>query len=257
MVLCQSASTICAIVYTIQFPVLISHIIAGFIALCAALLTGVVAFTAQASYLKNHSMRTLHMDCWVIHTFATLWIGLSGFFLALAAVPINLFLFTIALFTLYMSLSGYLSLIQRGAGTAFAVMRIAILIVGIAMIMLGIVRLAQGNRTETTLILFGSIALGYGISDIYIKAPDNRKRFLARSLGAVIATVTAFLVVNVDLPPSTKWIVWIAPTILITPLIVYLIKLVSQSGKEDTTLLKSVSSRLKWQMRHLFEKSNQ
>ncbi len=39
-------------------------------------------------------------------------------------------------------------------------------------------------------------------------------------MGASIAAATAFLVVNIQTNPV--WITWIAPTVVITPLIIYL-----------------------------------
>ena len=45
---------------------------------------------------------------------------------------------------------------------------------------------------------------------------------LTNMLGATIAVITAFLVVNVDLGPSVPaWLIWVLPTALITPYIVW------------------------------------
>lgn len=40
---------------------------------------------------------------------------------------------------------------------------------------------------------------------------------MTRMMGAMIAVITAFLVVNVRFSPS--WVIWIAPTMVLTPLI--------------------------------------
>jgi hypothetical protein len=41
---------------------------------------------------------------------------------------------------------------------------------------------------------------------------------LIRMMGATIAVITAFLVVNVHFDPG--WVVWLAPTVVLTPLII-------------------------------------
>ena len=244
------------VIYTIHAPVLLSHITAGFVALMAALTTGVAACLIGPQYLKQHHVGKFHLRCWQVQTFATLWVSVSALFLALVRTPISYFLFIIGLFTLYMSLSGYLSLIKRNRGALSRLLNIFIIVVGAGMLIFGIANLQQGDFVEATPILFGVIAVLYGLGDsisgwINKNKSENRgqdnKRFLARSLGAVIATITAFLVVNIDWE-NFQWIVWIGPTIAITPLITYLRlvyrKLLNQRGPRG---------RMAPHMQHLFE----
>ena len=114
--------------------------------------------------------------------------------------PANFFLFVIALFTLYLSVYGYLSLINvNRKAPIFAFLRVGIIMVGGAMIVLGVMWLIESDRTRASLILFGAISCAFGMSDS-VRHGDRRAAFLGRSVGSVIAIVTAFLVVNIDLP---------------------------------------------------------
>jgi hypothetical protein len=81
------------------------------------------------------------------------------------------------------------------------------------------------NNQWVTLIVFGTLGTLLGASDgaAWIKgALTGRKRIgrhLTNMLAGTISTVTAVLVVNVATDPP--WIAWIAPTIVITPFIIY------------------------------------
>ncbi|HJW67929.1 MAG TPA: hypothetical protein VJ829_01095 [Candidatus Binatia bacterium] len=55
---------------------------------------------------------------------------------------------------------------------------------------------------------------------------------LARMLGGAIAALTAFTVVNVHAEPA--FIPWLAPTVLLTPLIFYWAARVQRSGLPET-----------------------
>ncbi len=219
------------LLYTMQLPVLLSHIGAGFIALMAALTTGAAAGLIGLKYLKQRHLGKFHLRCWQVQTFATLWVSISSLFLAFAQTPTSYFLFIVGLFTFYMSLSGYLALIKRSRGMLSLLLNIFIIVVGVAMLIFGIVNLQQGNFVEAVSILFGTISVLYGIGDSLrtrhnrhraenVSVKDN-KRFLARSLGAVIAIITAFLLINIELG-ALQWIVWVTPTIVIAPFITYL-----------------------------------
>ena len=81
------------------------------------------------------------------------------------------------------------------------------------------------NNQWVTLIVFGMLGTLLGVSDgvAWIKGAlagrTRIARHLTNMLAGTISTVPAVLVVNVATNPP--WIAWIAPTIVITPFIIY------------------------------------
>ena len=150
----------------------------------------------------------------------------------LTAVPLSLlgadiFLLLIAFFSFYLVFAGWrFARNYRGKPhpidwTAIAVMAITAL----AMWGYAAYLFTQGGSQWVTLVFFGFIALALSASDTrYYRAPSlTRQRrirwHLTNMLAATISTVTAVMVVNVDMEPA--WVPWILPTIVITPLIVW------------------------------------
>ena len=76
-----------------------------------------------------------------------------------------------------------------------------------------------------TEMVFGTVALALGFRDYRThknktaKGPQRIASHLSNMLGGTIAVITAVLVVNIDMQPS--WIIWILPTLVITPLIIW------------------------------------
>ena len=88
---------------------------------------------------------------------------------------------------------------------------------------------STGNASWVTMLVFGAIAAAlslvdgryyWGLSRGNARAGAKRiQRHLTNMLAGTIATVTAVLVVNVQMDPV--WLPWILPTLIITPLIVW------------------------------------
>ena len=156
--------------------------------------------------------------------------GMTAVFLSalpLAAFQTNLFLLLIAFFSFYLVFSGFrFARNQTGApeGQDWIAVGVAVLS-GVGMWGLGFFFFMAGNDQWVTLIVFGTLGTLLGVSDgaAWIKGTlTGRKRIarhLTNMLAGTISTVTAVLVVNVATNPP--WIAWIAPTIVITPLIIY------------------------------------
>ena len=76
-----------------------------------------------------------------------------------------------------------------------------------------------------SLFIFGSIALFLSYNDYvsFIKrnavGKDRIIRHLTNMLAGTIAVITAFLVTNFRTEP--EWILWVLPTILLTPIIIW------------------------------------
>jgi hypothetical protein len=138
----------------------------------------------------------------------------------------GLFLFLIALFSFYLALTGYRVLGRKKPGTKPAFFDTAIagamVLAGGGLIILG--ALGHDQSEHVVRIVFGAIAVYLGAMDIFrlIKPPEAPKAWmlfhLTRFLGAYIATLTAFSVVNFQfLPYFWRWL-W--PTALGVPAII-------------------------------------
>lgn len=83
---------------------------------------------------------------------------------------------------------------------------------------------------NTVLIVFGSLCVVMGIRDLmhYIRHFQHKKpapntwliKHIGMMTGSYIATMTAFLVVNMQ-GFRPEWLVWLAPTFVLTPLMIY------------------------------------
>lgn len=195
--------------------VLYLHIMAGFTALCAA---GAALGTAKGAAWHRRAGKT--------YVLAMLGVTLTT--LALIVVRPNLFLLVIGLFSFYLVFTGWRAGVQRDgrprwpdhlAGAAMA-------LTGATMLALGAMQLfAAGGSQPVILLVFGSIGLTLALSDWrdWQRGPIIGKariaRHLTRMLAGSIATITAAVVVNLSVLPPL--VVWLGPTVLITPLIVW------------------------------------
>jgi len=133
----------------------------------------------------------------------------------------GLFLFLVAVFSFYLALTGYRVLKRKKPGdrpglldwTATA----AMLLAGIFLVASGGVSTSLGSQ-HWVRIVFGALGLLLSTSDIrrFFKPSVNKRAWwfehMTRFLGAYIATVTAFSVVNFNfLPDLARWL-W--PTII-------------------------------------------
>ncbi|WP_200974893.1 hypothetical protein [Echinicola sp. 20G] len=148
--------------------------------------------------------------------------------LVLASIHPNQFLFTIGIFTLYMLGSGYRYLYLRThhpqatwIDWGLSVFMIAF---GIFFFLQGAQNLMNGNYFGIALFVFGGIGLSMAMTDIrFYRGKVTSKNFwlrghIARMCGTYIASLTAFLVVNIHFLPSL--LIWLLPTVIITPMII-------------------------------------
>ena len=195
---------------------LILHVAAGSTALLAAILA--ISFRKGA---KKHNLAGK----------TYFW---SMMAVAATAIPVsllrpNLMLFFVALFSSYMAYAGW----RFGRKSRYIMKRKSyiewtMLVVAVAMIASVLFQVLTGTPMGWVLVAFGSIGLQFAVQDLrgWGKAEDFGTRIsnhLSHMLGGTIATVTAVLVQQVvpRLEPTSpfKVIVWLAPTVIITPLI--------------------------------------
>lgn len=151
---------------------------------------------------------------------------------SLVALPMsylhpNYFLFIVGVFTAFMLLTGrrYLKLKHTtDVKNSDWLLTIVMFIFGTAFVFLGFYNLIKGFGFGIVLVAFGSISLLFVYQDYKnYKGKSAIKNYwltthLQRMIGSYIASVTAFLVVNITVSPS--FIIWLLPTVLIAPLIV-------------------------------------
>ncbi len=193
------------------------HILAGGLSLLAAALA---VGASKGSWLHIGAGRCFFAATAVIFVTA----------LPLALVKNNVFLFLISIFSFYMAFAGW-RFARNVSGTASLVDWLAVLTLlagGVGMWVLAVQFYQSENAQYVVLVGFGFIALALGLNDVKIfKSAEvvGKKRVirhLTNMLGAMIAVITAFLVVNVDLSPDVpSWVIWMLPTMLITPYIAW------------------------------------
>ena len=145
----------------------------------------------------------------------------------LAVLLPSLFLGGVALFTTFLVASGW-RWIRRGSTNTVGLGRglaVGMLVAAVGMIVVGVRQLAGGDGLGVALLVFAGIGGALALEDLRALRngrPERRHRValhLGRMLGGAIATLTAVLVVNVQTEPV--WLGWIAPTVLIVPMIVW------------------------------------
>lgn len=138
----------------------------------------------------------------------------------------SLFLFAVGGFTLYMILSGYrIVLLKRLAKTqkaGFYLTDYLITIFGfsftIFLLLMAVKGLVHGNTFSIVPGVFGLICLSYVALDIKLLTGKTSVKQLwmynhiVRMMGAMIASYTAFLVVNVHI--DMQWILWLLPSLI-------------------------------------------
>jgi uncharacterized membrane protein len=196
------------------------HIIGGSV----GLFTGTINLVRKKGD-KNHKL------IGKIFAYSMLTAGCSSFVLSI--LHPNYFLFMIGVFTIYLVATGYryiylkmLGNDQRPTILDWAI-TISMLLAGLLFIGLGIRHLLAHNNFGIVFIVFGWLGLRSVKTDFgNYKGKLKEKNYwllahLQRMTGGYIAAITAFLVVNakyspIVLPPI---MVWLLPTVILTPLI--------------------------------------
>ena len=191
---------------------LVSHIFAGCISLIAAVFAVVSSKGEKTHILAGRSY---------------FW-GMAVIFLTAIPMSIsssNVFLFLIAIFSFYLAYAG-MRFAKNRTGTANLFYWVAVglmVLSGLAMWFLALVYFMNNNSQYITLTVFGFIAISLGYMDFRSyrnKSAIGKQRIarhLTNMLAGTIAVITAVLVTNLSIEPV--FILWILPTIIISPLI--------------------------------------
>lgn len=198
-------------------PLLAIHIASGSVALAASL-------AAPACKVLRMPHR-LHVAAGRIFGWAMLGIVLTA--LPLAFDGGSLLLLLVAVLSGYLAFAGWREAARRSGTRSWIDRTAAILMVAAGAVMSGWggLLLANGHGGGIVLVAFGAIGLLLSVGELRragrpVDQPTRLVIHMSRMMGATISVLTAFLVVNVRFEPG--WIVWLAPTVVLTPMIFWM-----------------------------------
>lgn len=101
--------------------------------------------------------------------------------------------------------------------------RVSVMFLGaIVMAIYGVQLLAAGSGHGVTLLVFSGIGAFFSITDFFglkkggVTGKERIAKHLSLMMGATVATLTAFIVVNFRFEPA--FVLWLAPTAVISPI---------------------------------------
>jgi hypothetical protein len=194
------------------------HVVAGILSLLCALI-------AVAVRMANWPQRW-HVLSGQIYTYAMWTIFLTVIPLTLFFKQ-NLFLLVVGIFSAYLATAGWRYAKNRQGTPQWVDWALVWLMALTAVVMLayGIWLLSRGVGLGIVMIVFSVLAALLASQDIKsmraggLTGKARIARHLTMMLAGTIAVITAALVVQVKFEPA--FVLWIAPTLIITPLISY------------------------------------
>lgn len=198
------------------------HIVSGTV----GLLAGLLGMTTKKG-TKNHTLSGKIFLC-----------GMAGVFVTSIYMSIahsNWFLFFVGFFSFYLAATGDRALTtyrtNKGELIDFLIYGLGIC-AGIGLLLMSIFFVKKGFAIVPA--VFGLIAGGLALADLksvikgYI-ASNMYKAHGIRMAGACTATITAFVVVNIQM--EQDWVLWLTPTFVIIPIAIYQVKKFSSQLK--------------------------
>lgn len=194
---------------------IILHVAGGTIGLISGTIAAVVVKGKKAHLLNGK-----------IFFYAMLMTAVSALIISNLPGHYNIFLFSVGGFTLYMILSGYRAVwLKRNYGKTthsfnwidYGIMLFAV-VFGVWLLVLSFKNIVMHDMFGIVPGVFGLICLGYAVLDLrlLIKKVGVKQSWMSnhitRMMGAIIASYTAFLVVNVQI--EMQWVLWVAPTVI-------------------------------------------
>lgn len=202
---------------TLYKLLLLLHIAAGAI----ALISGIFASSIKQFNWPHH----WHKLFGLAFFFSMAVIFLTA--LPMSLIKPNMFLLFISIFSIYFAYTGW-RYAKNSSGHAEKEDWLAVVIMSICCIGMGAygaTMLLNHDNNGITLLVFAGIGIANAARNgycLYTNQLVGSRRIALHAtmmLAGSIATVTAFIVTNFSSNP--EYILWIAPTILITPYIIY------------------------------------
>lgn len=182
---------------------------------------GLISGTIAAAVVKGKKAHLLNGK---IFFYAMLMTALSALIISNLPGHHNIFLFAVGGFTLYMISSGYRAVwLKRNFGKTlhsfgwldYAVALFAA-VFGVFLLLVSVKQLMAGTMFGIVPGVFGLICISYALLDYRLLSgkvtvkQSWMSNHITRMMGAMIASYTAFLVVNVHI--QMQWILWLAPS---------------------------------------------
>lgn len=190
---------------------------------------GVISFAGAATAIASRAANLPHH--WHQTGGRLFFWSMAGIFatgLPMALLNSNMPLLFISLFSFYLAWMGRrYALNRRGDITpADRLVVTGALAVFSVMTAYGLYMLiALSSSAGIVILVFGGIGLANAVGDYRLQqdggatGPRRLAQHLGKMLGGTIAIVTAFAVTNIDFQPG--YVVWLAPAVIITPLIIF------------------------------------
>lgn len=186
---------------------------------------GAVAFVTSILAVISKKGHTLHRRSGTAFTIAMAGIFITA--LGISIAEFNLWLVLIAIFSVYLAVSGWLIAKNRQSQATTYQWGIAgiALVAAAGMVAIGTIRLLSEDSFGTVLIAFGLIMAAFATEELWryskktMTGATRIAAHLSRMLGGTIAIFTAATVVNLDWQP--QWLLWLLPMLMFLPLIVY------------------------------------
>lgn len=171
----------------------------------------------------------IHKKAGKVFSYSMILSSLISLFVAKMPNHENPFLFLIGIFTIYMVLSGNRALTLKSklkvkADVLDYMVSGGMVLTSLVMIISGILALIQNNNGGVLYVFFGAFGLSLSLKDFQIfrifttQKSVRLQSHVARMVGALIASITAFLVAGLNIGTT---LVWITPTIMGTGYIVF------------------------------------
>jgi hypothetical protein len=201
---------------------LVLHILSGSV----GLITGTIAMASNKS-------GKVHRLAGKLFFYAMLGIFVTSIYMSIAHS--NLFLLLIGFFSFYLAATGYRILFlkmlhfKKIQPTSLDYgLAVTGLLAGVALLILSISLLFKANMFGIVTLCFGCLSAWFGHSDwAKFKHPSaNKKHWISshgmRMAGAYTATITAFVVVNIQI--AQGWILWLLPAVIVIPIAQKIVK---------------------------------
>ena len=203
------------------------HILGGGL----ALITAIVAILSKVFNMDHR----WHVYSGRLYHYGMIIVFVTAF--PMAILKPNLFLFLISIFSYYFVFTGWRAALNRKGKPHWVDWAVTGLmgLTSIGMVLYAIYLLFIGVGEGITILVFGGIGSAQFWQDLTIlrqggiKGRERIVLHLSKMMGGTIATVTAFLVVNIDFQPS--FVVWLAPTVLISPIIAWMTIQIRKKGR--------------------------
>jgi len=193
------------------------------------IISGTVGLLSGTINMINKKGNKLHKQIGLFFFYGMLTNGVSA--LVVACIHFNVFLFIVGVFSIYILSTAKRFLFLRGIHTGQKpkkgdwVVTYSMLFFGLCFMIYGGTLIAFSKNFGVVLLVFGIISFLMVKQDIGIYRGNIKNTnywlliHIGRMIGAYIASITAFLVVNNTILPSL--VAWLAPGVLLTPLIFY------------------------------------